>query len=241
MEEYIGVDGCKAGWFAISLTGSKSWNCGVYADIESIWRSHSGAKLILIDIPIGLLDSGRNGRECDSIARRYLGSIRASSVFTPPTRPALDKGDRLAASELNKSLTGRKITIQSWVLAPKIREVDQFLRRHKEVRGKIREAHPELLFWAFNNQKAMSNRKKTLIGYEERLAILQQVFVTADMIAEEALSRYRRSVVARDDILDALAAAITGYLSKGDLTSIPEPVPLDQYGLPMEMVYYPRH
>ena len=64
---------------------------------------------------------------------------------------------------------------------------------------------------------------------------------TADMIAEEALSRYRRSVVARDDILDALAAAITGYLSKGDLTSIPEPVPLDQYGLPMEMVYYLGH
>lgn len=241
MDEYIGVDGCKAGWFAISLTGSKSWNCGVYADIESIWRNHSGAKLILIDIPIGLLDSGYNGRECDAIARRYLSPIRASSVFTPPARPALDEADRLAASELNKKLTGRKITIQSWAIAPKIQEVDQFLRRHKEVRGKIREAHPELLFWAFNNKNAMPHRKKTLTGYEERLALLRQVFVAADLIAEEALSRYQRSVVARDDILDALAAGITGYLSKGNLTSIPDPAPLDKYGLPMEMVYYLGH
>ena len=159
MDEYIGVDGCKAGWFAISLTGSKSWNCGVYADIESIWRNHSGAKLILIDIPIGLLDSGYNGRECDAIARRYLSPIRASSVFTPPARPALDEADRLAASELNKKLTGRKITIQSWAIAPKILEVDQFLRRHKEVRGKIREAHPELLFWAFNNKNSCPSEK----------------------------------------------------------------------------------
>lgn len=105
-------------------------------------------------------------------------------------------------------------------------------------RARIREVHPELLFWALNGRRAMVERKSRLSGYEERLTVLQQVFEPARALAEAALSRYRQSAVARDDLLDALVAAVIGYLSQGELRTIPEDVPRDAFGLPMEMVYY---
>lgn len=238
MEEYIGVDGCKAGWFAVGLGANGAWRFDVYADFEALWVSRRAADLILIDIPIGLVDAGPGGRQCDIIARRLLGTGRASSVFTPPARPAMDAADHQTASTLNKRLTGRGISIQSWNIAPKIRQVDLLLRSDRQAPGRIREAHPELLFWALNGRSAMTRRKSRLDGYRERLAVLQRHFQPAETIAGAALSHYRRSQVARDDILDALVAAVTGYLSKGRLSTIPADPPGDAHGLAMEMVYY---
>lgn len=237
-DEYVGVDGCRVGWFAVGLASPDSWDLGVYQDFESLWATYSRAKLILIDIPIGLIDSGSDGRLCDSVARRYLGPGRASSVFTPPARPTLNMPDRPKASELNKSLTGRGITVQSWAIAPKIQQLDLFLRSNERAAKITREIHPEILFWALNGGQPMVNRKGRPIGYHERLEVLRRVFDPSDDIAESAVARYRRYEVARDDILDALAAAITGYLSQGELTSIPDPVQRDNFSLPMEMAYY---
>jgi len=42
-----------------------------------------------------------------------------------------------------------------------------------------------------------------------------------------------------DDIVDALAAAVTGFLSNGDLSTLPEVPEQDERGRPMEMVYFP--
>lgn len=238
MEAYIGVDGCKAGWFAVGLSPAGGWRFDVYRDFTAVWDSCREASIILVDIPIGLLSSGPGGRQCDTIARRLLRPYRASSVFSPPARPSLAAPDHQAASALNKSVTGRGISIQSWHIAPKIRQVDRLLQDNQEAKSKVREIHPELLFWALNDRQAMINRKSRLVGYYERLAVLQRVFEPARDIAEAAISRYRRDKVARDDILDALAAAVTGYLSQGQLRTIPADPPIDAHGLAMEMVYY---
>lgn len=238
MEAYIGIDGCKAGWFAVGLNPAGAWRFDVHHDFAAVWDNYLEASIILVDIPIGLVSSGPAGRQCDAIARRLLRPHRTASVFTPPARPALDALDHRAASALNKKLTGRGISIQSWHIGPKIRQVDRLLRKDKEARSKVREVHPELLFWALNGRRAMANRKSRLVGYHERLAVLKRVFSPSAQIAEAAVSCYRRSEVARDDILDALAAAVSGYLSRGQLKTIPIDVPADDYGLAMEMVYY---
>ena len=49
----------------------------------------SPADTVLVDIPIGLPDSGR--RECDLAARKLLGPRRGTSVFTGARRPALSR------------------------------------------------------------------------------------------------------------------------------------------------------
>ena len=238
MQEYVGVDGCRAGWYAVGLDMAGSWRFDAFPDFTAVWDNYRETSVILVDIPIGLIASGPDGRLCDTIARRTLGPGRASSIFTPPARPVLDAPDYQAALALSKRLTGKGISIQSWNIAPKIRQVDRFLRDNQKARRKVREIHPELLFWALNGRQAMALRKRRLNGYQERLSVLRRHFAAADTITEEALARFRRKEVARDDILDALAAAVTGYLSQGQLSTIPAGAPTDDQGLAMEMVYY---
>ena len=87
MKCFVGIDGCKAGWFTVSLFDDQPWELRVFSNIEEIWRSLSHAEILLIDIPIGLRDEGPEKRICDVKAREFLGQPRASSVFPPPARP----------------------------------------------------------------------------------------------------------------------------------------------------------
>jgi predicted RNase H-like nuclease len=238
MKGFVGIDGCRAGWFTVSLFNDQSWKFEVFSNVEEIWRSLSHSDILLIDIPIGLRDAGSEERKCDIEARQLLGQPRSSSVFPPPTRPALDWETREEASEVNHALTGRKIGVQTWGIVPKIREVDQFLRTTAEAREKIREIHPEVLFWALNESKAMPYNKKRREGFAERLQVLRRHFPQSDELVIEALTKLHRNQVAGDDILDALAAAITGKCSHNHLATIPGAPERDSEGLPMEMVYY---
>ena len=86
---YVGVDACKAGWFAVVLQEENKWEFGVFPDISVLWNQYRQARLILIDIPIGLVDSGIHERICDKEARTLLGPPRSSSVFPVPSRPAV--------------------------------------------------------------------------------------------------------------------------------------------------------
>ncbi len=58
-------------------------------EIHRLWRhgsivaGASGADVILIDIPIGLLESGTREHQCDYHARRQPG-VRRASVFPAP-------------------------------------------------------------------------------------------------------------------------------------------------------------
>jgi predicted RNase H-like nuclease len=86
---FVGVDGCKKGWFAIKLTEGEEWASSVFENIDQLWGEFKRAAVILIDIPIGLKEHGPEERECDVEARRFLGKGRASSVFRPPSRKAI--------------------------------------------------------------------------------------------------------------------------------------------------------
>ena len=235
---FVGIDGCSAGWFTVSLFDDQPWELRVFSNIEEIWNTLCHADIILIDIPIGLRDKGHEERICDVVACQLLGRPRASSVFPPPARPTVDYETREEASEVNYSLTRRRIGMQTWGIVPKIREVDQFLRTTPEAREKIREIHPEVLFWALNGRMAMTYNKKRLGGFVERLQVLRRHFPQCDELVMEALSRFSRDQVAKDDILDALAAAVTGMCGDDRVVKIPEKLERDACGLPMEMVYY---
>jgi len=105
-------------------------------------------------------------------------------------------------------------------------------------REKIREIHPEVLFWALNGRRPMSQNKSRRAGFDERLQVLRRCFPRSDELVQEASSTFPRNMVARDDILDALAAAVTALVGNGHLSTIPEQPERDAFGLPMEMVYH---
>ena len=233
----VGIDGCKGGWICVALEGGRAEHW-VSPHIADALQREPAADLVLVDIPIGLLEGGPERRAPDVAARRALRGKRASSVFSAPIRPALYAPDYPAANRLSRDMTGRGLSKQTWAIVPKIREVDETLRLRPEWRQRVREVHPELCFWAFAGSQAMEHNKKTDEGFKERLDLLVERFPGAeDLLGRIVLWEGKR--VARDDAVDALAAALTG-VDPGAMRSLPETPARDALGLRMEMVYAAR-
>lgn len=192
-----------------------------------------------MDIPIGLSD-GPDERLCDRKARRMLGFPRRCSVFRTPVGAALYAGDDVEAKRISLEITGKSMTVQSSAIMPKIREVDTLLRGSEKARNMVREVHPEVCFWALAGERPMLHSKKKRAGIEERIALLERVRPTAREEFARICKDVPRRIVERDDILDAMAAAVTARVNPVELQTLPERPPKDTYELPMEMVYSPK-
>ncbi|HEX5813965.1 MAG TPA: DUF429 domain-containing protein, partial [Methylomirabilota bacterium] len=83
-----GADGCRAGWVVVLANGSAA-AVAVVPRFADVLAAAADARVIGVDMPIGLLErAAPGGRECDRLARRLLGH-RGCCVFTPPVRAAL--------------------------------------------------------------------------------------------------------------------------------------------------------
>ncbi len=230
----IGVDGCRAGWFFVELQPSGITRCGVVQTLQELVRSVREPARLCVDIPIGLPDRP-GGRECDHLARRKL-ERRGRSVFPAPARAVLDADDYESAKRHSLRTTGKSLSKQAWAIVPKCREVDRLLRAEAKARGLVREVHPELCFWALAGGRPMQHSKKRELGIQERIAVLRRDHPSAAEEAAAMLERRPRRV-APDDVLDAMAAAVTAAASDAELRTLPPSPPRDKCGLPMEMLY----
>ena len=233
--KYLGLDGCKAGWFLVGLDEQGSGAFGILECIDELAEYLPDAEVALIDIPIGLRGEHPDERTCDKLARRVLRPKRHSSVFPAPSRLALDCTTYREASERNHACTGRGLTQQTFNIMPKIREVDAFLRG-SPLRGRVREMHPEVALWALNDKRAMAHAKRTTEGFEERMAVLSRYLPNSREIVSIALQQHRRKALVRDDIVDALVGAVTAWFHPR-LRCLPEAPEFDDMGLPMEIVF----
>lgn len=236
MESFVGVDGCKAGWFAVWITGDGAWSHQVFNSADALFGQLGEASRILIDTQIGLVGEGTEGRRCESDGRKLLGSARSSSIFVAPSRLSLTAPTYQEASRINQGATGRKLSKQTWWIMPKIREVDDLLRSRPEARDKLFEVNVELLFWALNESRPMRHYKKTAQGFSERMDLLNRWFPQSADLYEDALCSYLRKDVSRDDIVDATATAVSSFITRGKLKEIPADRQIDSHGLPMRMV-----
>ncbi len=232
----VGVDGCRGGWLAVRLSPDGPPECRIFADMAALWAAHRQAALILVDIPIGLPESA-NDRACDKAARKVLGP-RKASVFPVPCRAAVYAPDYDAALNLNEKITGKRIFRAAWNLIPRMRQVDELLRADARARGVIREAHPEVLFWGLNQRQPLASYKKADAGAAERLEVLQKVYRGSKPLFFELKKNLPRKSAAPDDLVDALAAAVTGLVGGNNLKTLPGQPERDAHGLPMEMVYF---
>ena len=231
-----GIDGCRAGWLYLALARSGEPGWGVVGAIEELVSGADDSDRIYVDTPIGL-PNGRERRLCDGEARRRLGARRASAVFPAPVRAALAADTYEDANRISREETGRGMTQQTFAILPRVREVDCLLRKSEKARHIVREVHPEICFWALAGCSPLRNGKKTGGGFDERLALLE---VFRPSVGEEFArmrTEFRCWDVADDDILDAMAAAITASADPVALKTLPEHPPMDSHGLPMEMVY----
>ena len=126
MSQFLGVDGCPAGWIAVVWNGQNSGPLALHCapTLVELIEQLPQFEVMAIDIPIGLLSvAAPGGRGCDRAARTILGRPRGSSVFSPPVRAALDYPDDYAAALRKNRLSSRAgvgISKQCFHIMPKI-------------------------------------------------------------------------------------------------------------------------
>jgi predicted RNase H-like nuclease len=195
--KFIGVDGTRKGWICVWIDGAGHrgfFPCPTIADV-----ARRGATRIMIDIPIGLPDSGY--RACDLAAREMLGPAR-SRVFLGVRRGLLAHVDDFAGASALAKRDGKGISIQMFHLLPKIREVDATVTARRQ--RAMREMHPELVFFRLNAMRPVAS-KKSEAGLRQRRALLRQH-------GFDELAAWRQALIGtgvrEDDLLDACAGAL---------------------------------
>jgi len=229
-----GVDGCPAGWIAVTIAAE-----GPLAPCVTITRDFAelteGVEKIAVDMPIGLPDHSSNGgRGPERLVRPLIGE-RQSSVFSVPSRRAVfcDDYREACAAALETSEPPRMVSKQAFHLFPKIREVDRLLRARPDLVARVFEVHPELAFWRIAGERPLPLPKKVKSrGHPPGLALRRDLLVAAGY-PETALERPPRGA-GLDDLLDAAVnALIARRLLAGIAQSFPDPPGRDAHGLPV--------
>lgn len=237
MDWVAGVDGCPDGW-AVALedldSGAvSSAACETFAQILELPQQ---PRVIAVDVPIGLLSQAQpGGRACDREARRIL-SPRGSSVFSAPTRPALEALQAglpyEAVSEANRRSSPAQLGLskQSFAIMPKIAEVDRVLT--PQLQERVFEVHPEVSFSRANDGAVLPPKKRSAgrAAREDLLRWLGYV-ETIDWFPKPWPLRARV-----DDVLDACIACWTARrIAMKQAQPVPDEPPLDERGLRMEI------
>lgn len=252
---YLGVDAAPDGWVAVRYD-DRYVDARWYPDAEALWDDNRGAETILIDVPIGLRETSAQPRPCDREARDFLGTPRAASVFTPPVRCAVYVGSYESAKRIQERKTDGSLGRQAYAIADRIWEVDELLLfAEPSPAGTVREAHPEVCFWALNRDgstgqyaaTAYSKTGQPGLAFWERVRILEAVddaVLSHLQHAGETLVEQARSdgdlAFGNDDLIDAFALALTASPLTGPIETLPrspDDEETDPRGLPMEMVY----
>jgi predicted RNase H-like nuclease len=193
MAPVAGVDGVPGGWVVASVDDGKvRWE--VVATAADVLAATGNRAAVGLDIPLGLPRDTR--RACDDLTAQRLGNAR-SSVFPAPPRPVVGADGYERACAVAQQLTGRKISMQTFHILPKIAQWDAV-----EPPATVLEAHPELSFRTLAPDIAFEP-KRTVRGSGQRIAALARWIdigpALADLPAGAALN----------DLLDALAVAWT--------------------------------
>ncbi|MEX0762467.1 MAG: DUF429 domain-containing protein [Dehalococcoidia bacterium] len=239
MTRLAGMDGCRGGW-VVASSDAAFFNLQVtvvhrLGDIDDALPSRPD--VIAVDIPIGLVDTGR--RTADLEARRLLSPHRISSVFPAPLRPVIDHmtesglvaySDHAAVSEWSRGQAGAGISIQAWGIYPKVMEVDVYMRATRDSR--VHEVHPEVCFSAMTENVPMPHPKRTAQGQADRAGLLSE-HLGLDL---SAIARPRGAN--SDDLYDALAALWTARrIADRTAKRVPVIFETDSHGLDMAIWY----
>jgi predicted RNase H-like nuclease len=229
----LGVDGCRGGWAVAERDGAYV-ELHLERDFEGVLARAGRRGVVAVDMPIGLSDAAP--RACDVEARRLLGPGRASSVFPAPARAVLGATTYATACAASVAACGRALSLQTFHLLARIREVDGAVT--PALQRRVREVHPELVFAALAGGRGLGAGKRTREGHEARRALLEAAL---GPVPDLALARRRLGPtdVGLDDLADALACLVAAArIAGGRERRVPAgPARRDRRGLAMEICY----
>ena len=199
--DLIGVDGTSSGWVASVGSSQKKYLSSVdfFENLDELLSTYPDS-VIVIDMPIELNEKNYL-RECDILAKRYLGKNFQSSIFIPPLKKVLKCNIYKEANSLSKEIAGKGLSKQSWHLKNKISEVQDLCK----FSNNIYEGHPECSFKMLKN-RPLNAKKKTVEGIFERLNLLRKVGLDP---LSTSLNLKNSSSIKIDDVLDSMVLFIT--------------------------------
>ncbi len=232
-----GVDGCPGGWIVgFGHAAGGGIRLRIVPRFADALAAAEAPAVVAVDIPIGLPERvGTGGRAAENAVRPLLGA-RQSSVFSVPSRRAIDAADYREACRLALATSDppRKVSKQLFNIAPKIREVDGVLRGDPTAARRVFEVHPEAAFWRLNGGRPLDEPKKVKgRPHEPGLALRRRLLIAAGLAAD-AVNAEPPNGAGPDDLLDALAClAIARRIHAGVAQPFPDPPPRDAFGLAM--------
>lgn len=233
-----GADGYRDGWAVVlhqPATGAIRRR--TVEDVDALLALPEAPAVLGIDMVIGLPDRAEpGGRSCDRAARQVLGHPRGTSVFSPPAYPALQADTYDEAQRRNRA-TGPDapgLTKQAFYLMPKMRALADRMTPARQAR--VREVHPELAFYAMNDDTPVEASKHAAAGRAARMDLLAAHGVPD---IEATVSERSGGALGADDLLDAHAACWTARrIYERTAERCPprdEPAPRNDRGLRMEI------
>jgi predicted RNase H-like nuclease len=244
----VGVDGCPAGWIAVSRDASGERSVRVFPAFAGLVEAFPADAILAVDIPIGLPEiSAQGGRGPERLVRALLGA-RQSSVFSIPSRDAVHAetaaftsveawhAAHRRAGEVARRTSDppRAVSIQAFGIFAKIREVDALLIARPGLRTRIFESHPEFAFARLNGDKPMQLPKKIKGavnpgGMEERKGLLSRCGYERTFLDQAPPAGAKA-----DDFLDAcVMMLVAARIWRGEATPFPNPPLIDRFGIPV--------
>ena len=212
MTEYVGIDGCPAGWIAVFINEYGVLNVEVKKNLEGFsFDRQNPNDIILIDMPLGL--ENRPDGELRKTMKKNKSSVFSLSEKLPSTEEEYDSvKDTITMSEQTKAIMH------------KIYEAKRFAGDAPTF-FQFWESHPEFCFELLNNRKGLFP-KKTGAGQAERLLILKEYLGVAgiEKLLREASKQEKDAFFKFDDLLDAACLAVMAKIigTKENLGKIKE-------------------
>jgi predicted RNase H-like nuclease len=235
--DLAGVDGCRTGWIAwIRIAGRSAPDLRIFGRFADLVDALGPRAVIAVDMPIGLPDRiAGPGRGPEQAIRPFLGA-RQSSVFSIPSRAAVEARSygEACARALETSDPPRKVSKQAFFLFPRILEIDSLLRADEDLRSRVIECHPEFAFCRLNNEVAMQTPKK-IKGKVNPDGIAERVDVLARHGFDPGtLKNDPPRGAGMDDVIDAAVNLVmAGRWAAGLTNPFPARPATDSYGIPI--------
>lgn len=241
----IGIDGCPGGWVCARWDGGTGLVLERHPRLIDVFAGPMPWAQAAIDIPIGLPERvGPGGRAPEPLVRPLLG-MRQSSVFSVPSRAAVEAGcdgsipiharyEAACRVARETSMPPRAVSKQAYHIFPKILEADSLVRSRPELR--LAECHPEVSFWAMNGGAALALPKKVKSAPSADGLALRIALLAAQGMPVGPLTRdhARRLGAGLDGLVDACACAWTARrIVQGMALAFPDPPQADAHGVPV--------
>ena len=207
-----GADVWKGRWVVVVLDKGRFERALLCPTIDAAVKDAAGARVIGVDMPIGLPEAGRR-RPADMQARKYVGP-RWQSVFLTPPADLLAAPSHRAANDLARTRGWDGISAQAYGLKTMILQVQPVAARDP----RLHEVHPEVSFTRANGGAPLRWPKTSWSGVAVRRSILAEHGIALP----DDLGGAGEAAVA--DILDAaIVAWSAGRIASGR----GEPIPAD--------------